>query len=91
MSRERIHPEGTDATYRVQESLKALVQLGGARKTFRLKPDANKALQQLVTMLDVSTETEAVETAIVALRDQLHADAVAKKQRQMRDSIRLVK
>ena len=91
MSRERIHPEGTDATYRVQESLKALVQLGGARKTFRLKPDANKALQQLVKMLDVSTETEAVETAIVALRDHIRADAVAKKQRQMRDSIRLVK
>jgi hypothetical protein len=91
MSRERIHPEGTDATYRVQESLKALVQLGGARKTFRLKPDANKALQQLVKLLGVSTETEAVETAIVALRDQLRADAVAKKQRQMRDSIRLVK
>ena len=91
MSRERIHPEGTDATYRVQESLKALVQLGGARKTFRLKPDANKALQQLVKMLDVSTETEAVETAIVALRDRIRADVVAKKQRQMRDSIRLVK
>ena len=91
MSRERIHPEGTDATYRVQESLKALVQMGGARKTFRLKPDANKALQQLVKMLDVSTETEAVETAIVALRDQLRADAVVKMQRQMRDSIRLVK
>ena len=91
MSRERIHPEGTDATYRVQESLKALVQLGGARKTFRLKPDANKALQQLVKMLGVNTETEVVETALVALRDQLRADAVAKKQRQMRDSIRLVK
>lgn len=91
MSRERIHPEGTDATYRVQESLKALVQSGGARKTFRLKPDANKALQQLVKLLDVSTETEAVETAIVALTDKLRADAVAKKQRQMRDSIRLVK
>ncbi len=91
MSRERIHPEGTDATYRVQESLKVLVQLGGARKTFRLKPNANKALQQLVKMLGTSTETEAVETAIVALRDRLRADAVAKKQRQMRDSIRLVK
>ena len=91
MSRERIHPEGTDATYRVQESLKVLVQLGGARKTFRLKPNANKALQQLVKMLGASTETEAVETAIVALRDRLRADAVAKKQRQMRDSIRLVK
>ena len=71
MSRERIHPEGTDATYRVQESLKALVQLGGARKTFRLKPDANKALQQLVKLANANTETEAVEAAIIALRDQL--------------------
>mgnify|MGYP002139448196 CR=1 FL=1 len=71
MARERIHPEGTDATYRVQESLKALVQQGGARKTFRLKPDANKALQQLVKLLQVNTETEAVETAIMRLRTAL--------------------
>ena len=91
MPRERIHPEGTDATYRVQESLKALVQQGGARKTFRLKPEANRALQQLTRLLDVGTETEAVETAIVSLRDTLRADAVAKKQRQLRASIRLVK
>lgn len=94
MARERIHPEGTDATYRVQESLKALVQQGGARKTFRLKPDANKALQQLVKLLQVNTETEAVETAIMALRDELKATktpAVAKKQRVNAVSLRLVK
>jgi len=94
MARERIHPEGTDATYRVQESLKALVQQGGARKTFRLKPDANKALQQLVKLLQVNTETEAVETAILALRDELKATkapAVAKKQRANAVSLRLVK
>ena len=91
MPRERIHPEGTDATYRVQESLKALVQLGGARKTFRLKSDANKALQQLVKMLDAATETEAVESAIIAMRDQMRADVVAKRQRQLRAAIRLVK
>ena len=91
MARERIHPEGTDATYRVQESLKALVQQGGARKTFRLKPEANKALRQLVRLLDADTETQAVETAIMALRDELEATAVAKKQRQIRASMRLVK
>jgi|GEM_PF-1984057 len=94
MARERIHPEGTDATYRVQESLKALVQQGGARKTFRLKPDANKALQQLVKLLQVNTETEAVETAIMALRDELKAakaPAVAKKQRGNAVSLRLIK
>ena len=91
MSRERIHPEGTDATYRVQESLKALVKQGGARKTFRLKPEANKALHQLVRLLDADTETQAVEAAIMSLRDEMDAAAVAKKQRQLRASIRLVK
>lgn len=91
MPRERIHPEGTDATYRVQESLKALVQQGGARKTFRLKPDANKALTQLVKLLGASTETQAVEAAITAMRDSLQADAVAKKQRQRSAALRLVK
>lgn len=94
MARERIHPEGTDATYRVQESLKALVQQGGARKTFRLKPDANKALQQLVKLLQVNTETEAVETAILTLRDELKAAKtapVAKKQRNAAVNLRLVK
>ena len=54
--------EGTDATYRVQGVAQALVQQGGARKTFRLKPDANKALQQLVKLLQVNTENRAVET-----------------------------
>lgn len=94
MARERIHPEGTDATYRVQESLKVLVQQGGARKTFRLKPDANKALQQLVKLLQVTTETEAVETAILTLRDELKsakAPAVAKKQRVNAPPLRLIK
>ena len=91
MPRERIHPEGTDATYRVQESLKALVQQGGARKTFRLKPDANKALAQLVKLLGASTETQAVEAAITAMRDSLQAEVVAKKQRQRSAALRLVK
>ncbi|MEQ1597475.1 MAG: hypothetical protein ABL985_20530 [Casimicrobium sp.] len=91
MPRERIHPEGTDATYRVQESLKALVQQGGARKTFRLKPDANKALAQLVKLLGANTETQAVEAAITAMRDSLQAEVVAKKQRQRSAALRLVK
>ena len=91
MPRERIHPEGTDATYRVQESLKALVQQGGARKTFRLKPDANKALAQLVKLLGASTETQAVEAAIMAMRDSLQAEVVAKKQRQCSAALRVVK
>ena len=91
MARERIHPEGTDATYRVQASLKHLVDQGGARKTFRLKPEANRALKQLARLLDASTETEAVETAIICLRDQLHAEVVAKTQRAKKSLLRVVK
>ena len=91
MPRERIHPEGTDATYRVQVSRKALGQQGGARKTFRLKPDANKALAQLVRLLGASTETQAVEAAIMAMRDSLQAEVVAKKQRQRSAALRVVK
>jgi hypothetical protein len=91
MPRERIHPQGADATYRVQASLKQLVDQGGARKTFRLKPEANKALKQLARLLDVPTETEAVETAIICLRDQLQADVVAKTQRAKKSLLRVVK
>jgi hypothetical protein len=91
MPRERIHPEGADATYRVQASLKQLVDQGGARKTFRLKPEANKALKQLARLLDAPTETEAVETAIICLRDQLQAEVVAKTQRAKKSLLRVVK
>ncbi len=91
MPRERIHPAGADATYRVQASLKQLVEQGGARKTFRLKPEANKALKQLSRLLDVSTETEAVEMAIICLRDQLQTDVAAKTQRAKKSLLRVVK
>jgi hypothetical protein len=91
MPRERIHPEGADATYRVQASLKQLVEQGGARKTFRLKPEANKALKQLARLLDAQTETEAVETAIICLRDQLQSEVAAKTQRARKTLLRVVK
>jgi hypothetical protein len=86
MPRERIFPIGTTASERVEASLKALVERGGARKTFRLKPEANKALQQLQRMLDAKTETEAVELAILTMRDSLKGAvaAVTKKPQQAR-------
>jgi hypothetical protein len=77
MPRQRIFPIGTTASERVEASLKALVERGGARKTFRLKPEANKALQQLQRMLDTTTETEAVEIAILTMRDSLKGAVAA--------------
>jgi hypothetical protein len=75
MSRPRIYPVDASATVRVTASLKALKQQGGARKTFRLKPDANRALAELVELMGSNTETEAVEMAIIAARDALVAPA----------------
>jgi hypothetical protein len=77
MPRQRIFPVGTTASVRVEASLKALVERGGARKTFRLKPEANKALQQLQRLLDTKTETEAVEIAILTMRDSLKGAVAA--------------
>jgi hypothetical protein len=77
MSRQRVFPIGTTATERVEASLKALVERGGARKTFRLKPEANAALKQLQRMLDAKTETEAVELAILTMRDSMKGAVAA--------------
>ncbi|TAG45382.1 MAG: hypothetical protein EAZ30_15875 [Betaproteobacteria bacterium] len=81
MSRQRVFPIGTTATERVEASLKALVERGGARKTFRLKPEANAALKQLQRMLDAKTETEAVELAILTMRDSMKGAVAAVTQR----------
>ncbi len=81
MSRQRVFPIGTTATERVEASLKALVERGGARKTFRLKPEANAALKQLQRMLDAKTETEAVELAILTMCDSMKGAVAAVTQR----------
>lgn len=78
MPRQRIFPEGTTAAERVEASLKILKANGGARKTFRLKPEANAALAKLQRLIDAKTETEAVEVAIITMCESLQnaVDAV---------------
>jgi hypothetical protein len=68
MVRRRFHPEGTTATERVAASTAALVEAGGARKTFRLSPEANAAMSFLMR------RKAAPETA-TALIKQLLCDA----------------
>ncbi|MDR2209372.1 MAG: hypothetical protein LBE22_10440 [Azoarcus sp.] len=61
MARPRIYAKGTTATQRVAASTAALVAAGGARKTFRLSPDAMAALRTLMS----SPEAPDTETALI--------------------------
>jgi hypothetical protein len=66
MGRPRIYPEGTTASDRVAASTAALVAGGGARKTFRLSPDANRAMQILMSQSDApATETALIERLLL--------------------------
>ena len=73
MSRPRKFPDGATASDRVAASTAALVAAGGARKTFRLSPEAHAALQQLMRAKDApSTETALVERLLLnAAKTQL--------------------
>lgn len=67
MSRPRKHPDGTTASQRVALSTAELIRVGGARKTFRLSPQASAALVFLVeSSKDSITETAVVEAALLA-------------------------
>lgn len=67
MGRRRIHPEGTTATVRVALSTATLKAAGGARKTFRLKPQVHQALQAAMAHPGApGTETELIEALLLA-------------------------
>ncbi len=66
MVRPRKHPEGTTATQRGQMSTAALVAAGGARKSFRLSPEAHQALKNLMARPAApATETELIEQLLI--------------------------
>lgn len=66
MGRPRIYPEGTTATHRVAVSTGKLVEAGGARKTFRLKPKAHTALKLLMSRPGApATETQLIERLLL--------------------------
>ncbi len=65
MGRPRIYPEGTSATQRVNASVAALKARGGARKTFRLSPEAVQALGEIQARTGEATETAVVERLLL--------------------------
>lgn len=65
--RPRKHPHGTTATVRVAVSTAALVDAGGARKTFRLSPEAHDVLKMLMRLAGApTTETAVIEQLLLA-------------------------
>jgi len=66
MPRPQKYPEGSTASMRVAASTAALKAAGGARKTFRLSPDAKNALDALVSRSPHATETEIIERLLLA-------------------------
>lgn len=72
MARPRVHKEGTTAAQRVAASTAALVEAGGARKTFRLSPSANEALKLLMQLPNApDTETALIERILLAEKDRV--------------------
>lgn len=65
MVRPRVHPEGSTATDRVNASTARLRKAGGARKTFRLSPEAHRALKYLMRQLKSESETALVEKLLL--------------------------
>jgi hypothetical protein len=61
MVRPRVHPEGSTASDRVAISTARLKEAGGARKTFRLSPEAHRALKYLTRRFKMESETAVVE------------------------------
>lgn len=50
---------------RVKASVARLIDSGGARRTFRLKPEANRALEELMALSGARTATEVVERLLI--------------------------
>lgn len=74
MVRPRVHPEGTTPTQRVNASTARLKEAGGARKTFRLSPEANRALKYLVRRLNPASETDLVEQLLMDAARKLRSE-----------------
>ncbi|MBC8737199.1 hypothetical protein F6X40_10300 [Paraburkholderia sp. UCT31] len=66
MGRPAIHGTPRTASQRVKDSVSALRQAGGARKTFRLSPQGVQALTRIRAAHGLRTETEVIEMLLSA-------------------------
>jgi predicted nucleotidyltransferase len=87
MGRPRIHIDGTTAAQRVAVSTAALLNAGGARKTYRLSPMANAALKNLMQLPDAEeTETALIEKLLVTENNRAATNRKIKMQLDLRIS-----
>lgn len=73
--RPRIYPEGETATDRVNRSVQALKDSGGARRTFRLSPEANEALKLLREKTGKTNDTAVVDDMLIKMAKKLKASS----------------
>lgn len=71
MPRRRKFKPGTTATERVNASVRALKQRGGARKTWRLSPAAHEALKFIQRITHAPTETAVIERVLLDEKGRL--------------------
>ncbi|HEX7233944.1 MAG TPA: hypothetical protein VF243_01635 [Nitrosospira sp.] len=71
MTRPRKYPTGTPASVRVTASVHELKRRGGARKTWRLSPEAHDALKLILRLTQASTETSVIERLLMEEKRRL--------------------
>jgi hypothetical protein len=69
--RPRIYEPGETATERVNRSLRNLVHSGGARRTFRLSPEANEALKLLRIDTGKTNDTAVIDEMLIKMAKKL--------------------
>ena len=79
MARPRRFPEGTTASARVAASVAALVEAGGARRTFRLSPEANTALETLLKQPGAPASATALVERLLLTAAAKHARQTSKR------------
>ena len=63
--RPRVYPVNETATERVNRSVKQLLEKGGARRTFRLSPEANVALNEIRKLLGKNDDTAVINESLI--------------------------
>lgn len=64
--------QAASVTERVKKHNENLIGLGGAKKTWRLSPEANSALKNIMAMSEHQTETKAVEYSLLLAERMLN-------------------
>lgn len=79
--RPRVYPIDETATERVNRSVANLLLRGGARRTFRLSPEANAALLALRSATGKTNDTAVIEDVLIKAAKALQSTQRLKKKK----------